>query len=190
MSAVVKGGLIRRMVERVFARPETSTPRWSANKILNIVCGTTIAWMLLWMGVSHYWRLGVEMQSQGCLPWRYFVLTTHAPTTIERNQTYQYQSEGAPLMPDGMRIVKYVAGLPGDHVVVNASGISINGKFWGPVSAETLRKGHMTIAQVTKNYIVPPGKLVVLGTTSVTWDSRYWGPINRMQVNARAYHLW
>lgn len=190
MSAVAGQGLVRRALGRVFARPDSSVPRWSGIKILNIVCGTTIAWMLLWMGVSHYWRLGVELQSQGCLPWRYFVLTTHAPLTIERGKTYQYQSEGAPLIPDGIRIVKFVAAVPGDHVVVNASGISINGRLWGPLNADTLRKGHMTVQQVTKDYVVPPGKLVVLGTTPVTWDSRYWGPIDKMQVNARAYHLW
>lgn len=190
MSAQPMRGRFARAFGWMVSRKHPDVPRWSPTKTLNIVCGTTIAWMLLWMFVGSHWHLGVEAQSQGCLPWRYFIVTTNVPATIVKDQIYQYTSEGAPLMPNGIRIVKYAAGLPGDHVVVNAGGIFINGKYWGPLNAGALKRGHMTVSEVTKAYVIPEGKVLVLGTTDISWDGRYWGLINKMQITAKAYPLW
>lgn len=190
MSAQTIGGRLTGTFVRVFSRKHPEVPRWSSIKVLNIVCGTTIAWMLMWMFIGAHWRLGADVQNQGCLPWRYFVITTHAPTTIERDRIYQYTSEGAPLMPDGIRIVKYAAGVPGDHVAVNVHGIFINGKYWGAIVPAVLKRGHMTVHDVTKDYVIPEGKVLVLGTTDISWDGRYWGLIDKLQITGKAYALW
>jgi conjugal transfer pilin signal peptidase TrbI len=164
--------------------------RWSAWTVLNITCAAFLGWVLFYTVLGSVVRIGFDPQPVRCLPWRLYVIRTSAPATIERGKVYQYYARGIPLMPEGTRVVKYAAAVAGDTVDVDASGIRIDGRLWGPLNPQVLAKAHLTLAQVTKHYVIPPGKVVMLGTLPHTYDSRYFGPIPTSDVVARAYPIW
>jgi conjugative transfer signal peptidase TraF len=86
-----------------------------------------------------------------------------------------------------MPVVKVLAALPGDAVVVSDSGVSIDGKRWPmsgirrfdsfgrPVDLR-LPSGRMTCA---------PDSVFLMGENSRSWDSRYVGCVPRSTIAGR-----
>lgn len=175
------------MTAVVSAEPST---RWSKTRLVNMACGIAIGWIVLFQAVASYVHVGIDPQPHPCLPWRYYLVNQTLPKTVVRGGIYMYRAHGIPLMPEGVRVAKYAAALPGDRVSVSAAGVSVNGKPWGPLDAAVMQKAHMSAADVTRDYVVPAGKLLMLGTEPTSWDGRYWGLIDLSLITAKATPLW
>lgn len=85
---------------------------------------------------------------------------------------------------DGIRMVKVVAGLPGDRLVVKDDFAYVNGAPWGRLTLlGTLHKG---AGSFDRDVYVPPGKVLLLGTTPYSYDGRYYGFIDQGDIEAEA----
>lgn len=161
--------------------------RWTPEYALNVASATVIVMFLLFAPLASAFRIGIDPQPARCLPWTVFVVGQHVPDHLERNTLYSYISQGVAHIPDGTRVVKYVAAIAGDHVVVDASGIRINGHLWGGLNPDMMRRNRIDYLSIARDYIVPEGAAVVLGVTRVSYDSRYWGTINVSQIDGKAW---
>jgi conjugative transfer signal peptidase TraF len=87
--------------------------------------------------------------------------------------------------PDGAwPLLKPVAALPGDLVVIDSAGITINGQLV-PNSQRQSRRGLAAIAP--GSYRVGEGELWVVSSLHThSFDSRYFGPIHAAAVRGEA----
>lgn len=173
---------------RAFFRP--AKQRWPAWKFLNIVSAVVLGWVLVLSTIQSTWHFGVAPLIK-CLPEDYFLIGQQKPDTLERGNAYRFIAHGlGPVIPERMPLVKRAAALEGDVVSVNAGGVSVNGKFWGPLNAQVMKKAGLTVATVTRTYTVPKGRVLMLGTLPRSFDGRYFGPVETKTITGRAIPLW
>lgn len=165
-------------------------PRWSRAKAINLTCLVALAWIGLFETVGAFVHIGYDPQVTRCLPWTYYAIRQDRPAGVEAGQIYVYRAHHIPLMRDGQRVIKYAAAVAGDRVHVDVNGISINGRYWGPLNPSVMEKGKVGVSEVTKDYTVPTGQVLMLGTGPRSWDGRYWGLVKVSQIVAKARPLW
>lgn len=183
-----KGEYLAKVIRGGKPAPEK---RWSSTYVLNFVSITAIVLIILFEGVISHWRVGLNTQEIKCLPGTAFLVKQTPPDEILRGQIIAYRSSGlTPFLEDGRSVAKIVAALPGDTVVVDAEGIAINGKYWGPLNKTVLDKSGRSVESVSKSYVVGKGELLLLGTLPRSYDGRYWGTIKTNQVIGKAWRLW
>jgi type IV secretory pathway protease TraF len=112
-----------------------------------------------------------------------------APTDSEPNGLYRTTS--GPITRGGMvelrKLIKHVAGVPGDTVRVTPEGSYINGKLW-PYSA--IPNGTPYTHFPYGTYKLAPGQFWLLGHNPLSWDSRYLGPIPQDMINSAVKPFW
>lgn len=114
---------------------------------------------------------------------------------IRRGDYVAFRARGmTPFYPDGTRVVKEVAGVSGDHVVVNPMGVWVNEVQRGTlphaqVGGRLWRMGRRP-EDFERDERVPAHRWWVMGTSLHSFDSRYWGYISDEQVIGRARPLW
>lgn len=169
--------------------PET---RKSPHFWMNVVAGTGLFFYLLLSGFGSRFMVGIADQDVRCLPGRLFLVSKVAPQIdeIQRGKIYAYLSKGLePLLPDGSIVGKIAAGLPGDEVVVDASGIWINGTKWGDINPQVMRNVGLALPDIQRSYVIGEGQALFLGTLPRSYDGRYLGPVSMEQVQGRAWRL-
>ena len=99
----------------------------------------------------------------------------------ERALERHYVLRGA--CPSGAQaILKRIAGVPGDRVGIDASGIAINRV---EVAGSALREVD------ARGRTLAPFEYFVLGTNlERSWDSRYFGPVRGSQITGSAAPVW
>jgi conjugative transfer signal peptidase TraF len=88
-------------------------------------------------------------------------------------------------------IVKVLAAVSEDTVVLRRSGILINGASW-PMSASRLMDAqgrHVDLRMNPGVYVVASASAFLLGLHPRSWDSRYFGPLPMSAVSGRWYPL-
>lgn len=157
---------------------------------INAGIGTLIAFVIsgaLVETVGKRYHLALDATNITCLPWRVFVLDTYQVPleSIRRGDLLQFVAKNAAPLPDGFKVTKFVAGLPGDKVVIRQDQFYINGQHFGRLPhLQMLKKRSGTY---DREFIVPVGQYVMIGTELESFDSRYWGPIHADQILGRAY---
>lgn len=147
---------------------------------------------------SHY-QIGLDLQHFKCLPHTLYLFKSgrvNAAPEVGHSIPLEY-GQYVSFVPynnmmnrpdlDGKRIVKLVAGLPGDRFEVKNDVAYINGKEWGGLTLlDTLgaEKGSFD-----RTEIVPEGQVLLLGTTPYSYDGRYYGFIDQAEINAEAFPL-
>ena len=90
----------------------------------------------------------------------------------------------------GMPMLKTVAAIPGDRVVVNLRGVWINGREL-PNSGQLLRSGKypwLRLPHQQRSFTLGQGQYWVYGSGATpalaaqSFDSRYWGPITIAEI--------
>lgn len=95
----------------------------------------------------------------------------------------------------GRRLCKYVAGLPGDRVVVEAATVKVfapSGELREEAElAQADSKGRALPADALASGVIPAGQLLVLAPANKnSLDSRYLGLIARAQVTHEIWPVW
>lgn len=164
--------------------------RWTVGRTLTIAISLLIGFGVPAYLFTSYFRIGVDWQAVKCLPHTVWLMRSEPHSNVVRGQYVQYVAKNIAPIADGSIVVKIAAGVPGDHVHVDADGVVINGVYWGPVNPEILRKMGLSEADITRDLEIPKGKLFVLGTLPRAWDGRYWGLLDERQVIGRAWPIW
>jgi conjugal transfer pilin signal peptidase TrbI len=162
-----------------------------------------LAQLLVLIGAAefgfHHWEprywLAFDLQpGEHCLvpAWYWVDRADHA---IRRGDYVAFAARGmSPFYPDGTRVIKQVIGVVDDRVVVNASGVWVNGHFAGALhhlqpGGRLWRLGHH-VEDYLRNERVPAHHWWVMGTSPRSYDSRYWGFVTDEQIIGRARALW
>lgn len=145
---------------------------------------------------TRYWMVAFSPTKTMCLPWRGLLADTTLGQPVERGDLVWFWIEpekihAASALPlpqfhDGMKFAKMVAGVPGDVVDINATGIYVNDRYWGDL--DLLPKLGYDAAHYFRHEVVPPEHLLLLGTAPKSFDGRYWGfvPLSRIIGKAEA----
>lgn len=145
-----------------------------------------VTWVLV-QSLSDTWRLAVDFEKLRCLPWHVYQLDLRKNglnTQFERGEMVRFIMPHLPPFPDNAPLVKMVAGVPGDEILVQSDRIFINGSFWGELPLWKTLNGHK--GQWDREFVVPDGKYLMLGTEAESYDGRYWGVIDASQIVGKA----
>jgi len=151
-----------------------------------ITAGSIVA-ILGALGLVFNTQYGVflDMAETRCLP-EYLYVGYPREAELKRGDVVSFKANDQIMfnIMTGKRIAKMIAGMPGDHVVSNSSGLFINGKFIAkrhPISLKNLAaKGKQPMDM---DRVLAPGELVVIGTLPRSFDSRYWGVLPASTVD-------
>ena len=120
-------------------------------------------------------QLAYDPHEQQCLPDIHLALIVRAkPAKIDLGDLLIWKPSGALSYVDQEFVMKRVAAIEGDHLVVKNGIVTVNDQ---PVTQG------MALLDLTKtsppafdrDLIVPSGKLYMMGTHPNSNDSRYWG---------------
>ncbi len=150
--------------------------------------------------VKQRYRVALDLQKDGCLPYTAYVfrmgsVDSRAPTgmrvTLERGMFVSFIPHdgmmGGVTAFDGHRVVKMVAGLPGDVLEVRNDVAYINGQRWDQLwLREELKR---EAGAFDRREVVPDGKVLLMGTLKGSFDGRYYGFVAQEEINAQAYPI-
>jgi signal peptidase I len=112
-----------------------------------------------------------------------FVLTDRLAYRLgqpQRGDIVVVHPDADPLAGAGHDLIKRVVGLPGEHIVVGAGVVHIDGRqYWEPYLSEP--------AGYNGTWTLGPDEYFVLGDNrNNSSDSHVWGPLHRDAFNSRA----
>ncbi len=134
--------------------------------------------------LMHTYSLGVDPSFERCLPEIHLTLLKRiSPTAVHRGDLVFFQPDTHFTWVKRDYILKKVAGIEGDHLLIKNDNILINGQEIAhgfPLAAYYKR------AVFTRDEIIPKGEIFLYGTHPFSDDSRYWGfePIANLEGTA------
>lgn len=144
-------------------------------------------------------QFGIDLQEYKCLPYTFYwfnsgrvgdVPNDTRKIVLKHNQLVSFIPHDNMMGRtdlDGLRIVKIVAGLPGDIFEVKNNEAYINGEKWGDLTLlKTLNKPS---GYFDRRIVIPEGRVLLLGTTQFSYDGRYYGLIDQHEINATVYPI-
>ena len=131
--------------------------------------------------------IAIQSNEERCLEANAMLLV-RTQSTINRADWVAFEPFGALAYVNEPYVVKIVAGIPGDHLVIKGSSVLINGMqvASGLPNAPIFRRPERFFE---KDELVPKGEYFVIATHPLSMDSRYWGYLKEGQVKAHAYRL-
>lgn len=115
--------------------------------------------------------------------------TVAVPARLERGMLVILWPPAAtrPWHPWYQRLLKPIAGVPGDQVCILSVGLWISGEPYGPVLTEAHGK---PLPRLRGCFAIDAGYVFVATKTRRTLDSRYFGAIPISSITALAKPLW
>jgi conjugal transfer pilin signal peptidase TrbI len=133
--------------------------------------------------------LGFDPNDEKCLPDLHLALMVHhTPHAVHIGDLVFWAPRGELNYVKQQFVLKQVAGIPGDHVVIKGQEVFIN----GVLRASGLPLAvlyHRRADQLARDEVIPAGKVFVLGTHPRSDDSRYWGYVELGSLDGFAYKL-
>lgn len=148
------------------------------------------ALLLAWAFWSKpLFTLGFDPQSERCLPNLHLALMVHLqPREIHDGDLLFWKPSGALAGFKEQFILKEVAGVPGDRLVIHGDRVEINGKL--VVSGFPLAHYYRHAEKdFERNEVIPKGAFFMVGVHPLSNDSRYWGYLNAPQIAGFAYRI-
>lgn len=170
---------------RSWCHKKESWPRFVVKAVLTLL-------VLIAAGDSFgsRYRIGIDPQRQKCLPGYTVYLIDLQDQVLQRGAVYAFYARNLqPFYQDGTRMVKVLAGIPGDVVAIDQTWqTKVNGRVVGeglPLAKRLQRNerdfyGKRTLAK---------GHYWFMGKSPFSFDSRYWGTVKHEQIIGRAYPL-
>lgn len=163
--------------------------RWSARFVKNLFAVLAIVMIVAVSYVQATFTLGFDLQAARCLPWTVYWVKKVVPKEVRRGELYQYRFRGDQKLAD-RNLVKFAAGVPGDRIKLDVSGVWINGAYWGPMHPVQVERLVSAGKSPFASFVIPKGKVLMLGTLPQTYDSRYVGLVDLTALNGTATPLW
>lgn len=91
-----------------------------------------------------------------------------------------------------LSVLKRIAAIPGDHVVLTVDGVTVNGHAL-PASAPLVRdSAAQPLPFQPRDQVLGPGEYWITSALPIPTglDSRYFGPLRRADITAPAILLW
>jgi len=153
-----------------------------------MVLSCSIIAFILWFKENYV--LGDDTQLVKCIPGIDWYLGDRHDREIVRDAIYRVSSRGLePIYDDGTVLVKYLRGVPGDHILINENGIFINNEKVASGNLPLAGKFNKQRSDFYGERILQEDEYWLMGTSEVSFDSRYWGTVSYEQILSRAYPL-
>lgn len=155
-------------------------PRKWLHSVFGIVCILVLLSVRLAGGVPF--GLAYDPNREHCLiDYHLGFFMKHHPSEFHRSDLVMFPPVPALSYVREPFVLKRVAAIPGDHLVIKDQVVSVNGRevVRGLVLASIYKK---TPAELQRDEIVPPGRLFVFGDADRSDDSRYWGYLESSKV--------
>lgn len=116
------------------------------------------------------------------------VFLKHRPSHFAQRDLVMFQPVPALSYVREPYVLKRVAAVPGDHLVIKGQAVIVNGRevVHGLELADVYK---VTAEQLQRDEQVPAGKLFVIGDASRSDDSRYWGYLDATKVVGTAHRV-
>ncbi len=142
----------------------------------------TVSFALLFLWIESRFRIGIDGQAIRCLPDHKYYLVDMADKDVQRGTIMAYESKGLlPYYIDGTLMAKVVRGVPGDKVVIDELGVSVNGELIVTGFALSARLG-VPEDSFYRTFEISEGKYLMLAPAPESYDGRYWGLIDKGQI--------
>lgn len=159
------------------------------------VGGILTASLLLFLTMSSIqqslppYRIIIGLQEVSCLPWKVFFWKKPDTVAFNRFDPVLFSARGmGPYIPDGMPVIKLVAGVPGDRVKIKEGKLYINDRFLDDLN-DGIRAFKKPTNYWDKEYVLGDDEVFMFGSEPRSYDSRYWGPYPKHLVRGRVSAL-
>lgn len=147
-------------------------------------CGLLIASLMMLLFISRF-QLGINLSESMA---GHVFLIDKKEKSVAVGELVAFSSQNAAPIPDGVTLIKRVAGVAGDRVTVKNRFVFINDK---PVALAKPASRTGDPLQPINSIVIPEGFFFALGEHPDSFDSRYARPglIHSNTVRGRAYRL-
>lgn len=169
------------------AAPSPTTPRKWGHSAFGI------AVLLVLFAVREMGGMPVgfvlDPNREHCLPdFHLGLFVRHKPALLHQNDLVYFKPIPELSYVRDPYVLKRVAAVPGDHVVIKNQVVSVNGhEVVHGLPLASLYKH--TTAELERDETVPQGRLFVIGNADLSDDSRYWGYLDAAKVVGTATRL-
>ena len=163
------------------------TPRKWLHSVFGIVCILTLLAVRLAGGMPF--GLAYDPNREHCLTdFHLGFFMKHRPSEFHRSDLVMFLPVPALSYVREPFVLKRVAAIPRDHLVIKDQVVSVNGHevVRGLVLASIYKK---TPTDLERDEIVPSGRLFVFGDADRSDDSRYWGYLESAKVVGTVHRL-
>jgi conjugal transfer pilin signal peptidase TrbI len=139
--------------------------------------------------VSQHYSIGLDLQKRTCLPWTAYLIHHAQPARIHRGELAGFYPKGK-MGPsfEGILVIKQIAGIPGDELLVKDDVFYVNGRRIGPL--DLLAKLQKPSGYFDRRVVIPQGHYLFIGTLPRAYDGRYLGFVPYRDIVASARALW
>ncbi len=141
-----------------------------------------------------YWMdspimVGIDPHEDKCLPDMHAALMIKkSVTTVEHGDLLFWKPQVALGHVKQPYVLKQVAGVPGDHLLVENERVYINGQLVAE-GMPLLNTSKVKPEEFHRDEIIPQGFVFMRGTHPRSNDSRYWGYLPIASVSGRAWEI-
>lgn len=166
--------------------PRTLSLRFKPRAGVKPVALALLAFALIiggeWGAREGHWRINIS----GSLPGTFYRVTGNRNPRVGDFVTFcppvvvPALADANPWEPScagKVPLIKEVAAVAGDRVVVSERGVSINGRLWPESRPKTRGMDGRPLPSAVGVYTLRPGEIWVMGEHPDSYDSRYYGPI-------------
>ncbi len=155
-------------------------------KFLVKVSILVVAIAVLFVWIEGRFRIGIDSQVIRCFPDHKFFLVDLKHPEAQRGAIVAYRAQGlAPFFQDGTLMGKVIKGMPGDHLLINAEGVFVNGVRHAD-GFPLLSRLQIPEESLYRDELIPQGKYFLMAPAPESYDGRYWGYISADQIVGRA----
>ena len=153
-----------------------------------------VALVLIVGSITYFqarYTVGIDDQVIRCLdPYRLFLIDHWGGSSPAKGKIFAFHARGMePHRADGTVVIKEIAGVPGDHIVVTPDETLINGiKVGGGVEALS-EKLETSPEDLAKDFVLKDGEYFFMGWHPRSFDSRSWGVVDQSQLIGKATPL-
>lgn len=164
--------------------PEVPTASRPSRKWMHSVFGIVCILVLLSVRLAGGMPIGLayDPNREHCLTdFHLGLFVKHRPSEFHRSDLVMFLPVPALSYVREPFVLKRVAAIPGDHLVIKDQVVTVNGRevVRGLALANVYGK---TAAELQRDEVVPPGRLFVFGDAARSDDSRYWGYLESTKV--------
>lgn len=134
--------------------------------------------------------IAYDPHEKNCLPDLHLALMVHVrPNKIARGEYLFWKAYGALSYVKEDFVLKKVAGIPGDKLLIKDGNVFINGVLVAS-GFDDAALYNKTAKDFEKEEVIPADEYFMMGTASLSNDSRYWGYLPKRVIVGEGYRIY
>lgn len=179
-----------RLTKRVFGFAFNTGDRKMTRPYLAIFVLVLAMSAMYWGQGKKFFGFAFNPNDASCLPELHLAFLLYSrPDVIQRDMYLFWKPRGALGYVTQTYVLKKVAAVPGDRLLINNGEIFVNGELVAH-GLEDAPIYHCSEQSFYRSEIVPPNSYFMIGTAQYSNDSRYWGYLPYDEVVGRGFRVY